>query len=65
MSQKTVTFIVDNGKVEIAATGFTGGACDAATKAFEEILGGNVAGKKRTAEFHKVAPVTLKQGAGK
>lgn len=63
MSQKSVTFVIDGGKVEIEATGFTGGACDAATKAFEEILGGNVSGKKRTTEFYKVAPVTLKQGA--
>jgi len=63
MSQKSVTFIIDNGKVEIEASGFTGGACDAATKAFEEVLGGGVTGKKRKQEFHKVAPVTLKQGA--
>jgi hypothetical protein len=63
MSQKTVTFIIDNGKVEIEATGFTGGACDAATKAFEEILGGNVSGKKRTADFYKTDAVQIKQGA--
>jgi Na+/H+-translocating membrane pyrophosphatase len=61
---KSVTFIIDNGTVEIEATGF-GGACDVATKAFEEVLGGQVSGKKRKAEYHKVAPVTLKQGAGK
>lgn len=61
MSEKIVTFIIDGGKVEIEATGFTGGACDAATKAFEEILGGNVSGKKRTQEFYKTAPVKLTQ----
>lgn len=60
---KTVTFVISDGKVEIEAAGFTGGACDAATKAFEEVLGGNVENKKRKAEYHKVAPVTLKQGA--
>jgi hypothetical protein len=58
---KTVIFTVDGGKVEIEAIGFTGGACDAATKAFEEILGGAVSGKTRTQEFYKVAPVQLKQ----
>lgn len=63
MAQKTVTFIIDEGKVEIEATGFTGGACDAATKAFEEVLGGSVSGKKRTADYHKTAPVKLTQGA--
>lgn len=62
---KSVTFIIDGGTVEIEATGFTGGACDVATKAFEEVLGGQVSGKKRKTEFHKVAPVTLKQGTGK
>lgn len=60
---KSVTFIIDNGKVEIEATGFTGGACDAATKAFEEVLGGNVAAKRRTQEYYKTAPVKLTQGA--
>lgn len=63
MSQKSVTFIIDKGQVEIEATGFTGGACDAATKAFEEVLGGNVSGKKRTNEFYKTSPVKLTQGA--
>ena len=61
---KTVTFVISDGTVEIEATGFTGGACDVATKAFEEVLGGKVSGKKRKAEFHKVAPVTLTPGAG-
>jgi hypothetical protein len=60
---KEVTFIIADGKVEIEATGFTGGACDAATKAFEEVLGGNVTGKTRKQEFYKTASVTLKQGA--
>jgi hypothetical protein len=64
MSKPTVTFIIGDGQVEIEASGFKGGACDAATKAFEEVLGGNVSGKKRKAEFYQAAsPVKLNQGA--
>lgn len=63
MSQKTVTFVIGDGDVTIEASGFTGGACEVATKAFEEVLGGNVTKKTRKAEAYKVAPVTLKQGA--
>ncbi len=60
---KEVTFIIADGEVKIEASGFTGGACDAATKAFEEVLGGSVKTKARKAEFYKTAPVQLKQGA--
>ena len=60
---KQIVFIIDNGTVEIEASGFTGGACEAATKAFEEVLGGNVTNKKRTADYYKTAPVKLTQGA--
>ena len=52
---KTVIFEIANGEVQIKASGFKGGACDAATKAFEEILGG--AGKKaRTSEYYEKPP---------
>ena len=59
---KQVTFTIHDGKVKIKAEGFVGGACDAATKAFEEILGGSVEAKKRTPDYYKAAPVTIKQG---
>ena len=48
---KEVIFTIGDGKVEIEASGFKGGACDAATRAFEEVLGGNVTGKKRKTEY--------------
>lgn len=63
MSKKTVTFIIADGKVEIQSSGFVGGACDAATKAFEEVLGGNITDKKRTADFYKKQETRLTQGA--
>ena len=63
---KTVKFIIANGEVIIEASGFKGGACDAATKAFEEVLGGKLSNKKRKTEyFEKVAPeyVNVRGGA--
>lgn len=49
---KRVVFTIENGQVEIKAEGFKGAACDAATKAFEEVLGGP--GKKtRTSEYYE------------
>ena len=63
MAQKSITFIVGDGEVELEATGFKGGACDAAAKGFEEILGADITKKKRKAEFHEKEP-TVKLNAG-
>jgi hypothetical protein len=59
---KEVTFTIKDGQVTIEASGFKGGACDAATKAFEDILGGAVSGKKRKAEYYQQEQATLKVG---
>ncbi len=59
---KQVTFIISDGQVEIKAEGFKGSACDAATKAFEEVLGGNVKGKTRTADYYKTEAARLTTG---
>lgn len=59
---KTVTFVIGDGQVNIEASGFKGGACDAATKAFEEVLG-TPTNKKRKAEYYQAAePVRLTAG---
>lgn len=59
---KEVTFTIENGQVKIEATGFKGGSCEAATKAFEDILGGAITGKKRKSEFYQQEQATLKVG---
>ena len=59
---KEVTFTIKDGQVTIEASGFKGGACDAATKAFEDILGGAVSGKKRKTEYYQQEQATLKVG---
>ena len=60
---KTVTFIIGGGEVEVESSGFKGAACDAATKAFEDVLGGTPKTKKRKAEFYEKEPtVTIKAG---
>lgn len=60
---KTITFTIGDGAVEVEAKGFKGGGCDAATKAFEEVLGGEITSKKRKAEFYEKEPtVQLKAG---
>jgi hypothetical protein len=61
---KTVVFTIGDGNVEIEASGFKGGACDAATKAFEEVLG-TATNKKRKAEYYEKPAVNqLKVGGG-
>jgi hypothetical protein len=60
---KQVTFTIHDGKVEIKAEGFVGGACEAATKAFEEVLGGNITDKKRTADYYRREEVRINAGA--
>jgi hypothetical protein len=59
-----VVFKIHNGEVTIKASGFKGGACDAATKAFEDVLGGG--GKKtRTGEYYEEAgEPKIKLGGG-
>lgn len=60
---KTITFTIGDGNVEVETKGFKGAGCDAATKAFEEVLGGDVTSKKRTSEFYEKEPtVRLKAG---
>ena len=65
MSQKTIVFTISGGAVEIESSGFTGNSCEAATKAFEEALGGEISGKTKKAEYYQKAATStgLKQGA--
>ncbi len=63
MPKKEIIFIIDGGQVEVSTTGFKGAACEAATKAFEDVLGGAITGKKRTADYHKTEDVRITQGA--
>ncbi|EIQ01081.1 Protein of unknown function (DUF2997) [Opitutaceae bacterium TAV1] len=61
---KQIVFTIGDGQVELEAKGFKGGACEAATKAFEEVLGGTVSNKKRKTEYYEKEPVVhLKAGA--
>ena len=63
---KEIIFVISNGQVELEAKGFKGGACEAATKAFEDVLGGKISNKKHKAEFYDKSPVVqLKTGATK
>ena len=52
MAQKTLTFVIGDGKVEAEANGFKGGTCETAMKAFEEALGGAVENKKLKADYY-------------
>ena len=62
MANKQITFIIGGGEVEIATAGFKGPACEAATKAFSDVLGGQTKNKKRTADYYaKDDKVKLKQ----
>jgi hypothetical protein len=61
---KEIIFIIGDGQVELEAKGFKGGACEAATKAFEDVLGGPINNKKRKAEFYDKSPeVRINAGA--
>ena len=62
--QKTITFIIGDGQVTIETTNFKGPACEAATKAFTEALGGNVVSNVKKPEFHQFTSQTnsAKQG---
>lgn len=62
---KTIVFTIGNGEVELEASGFKGGACDAAAKAFEEILGGPVKNKKRKTEYFQQEGAKLTVGGKK
>ena len=50
--QQSIVFTIAHGKVTIEANNFTGPACEAATKAFEQALGGKVTEKTFKPEFH-------------
>ena len=63
MNQKKLVFIVGDGEVELEASGFKGGACEVAAKAFEQALGAEVTKKKRKAEFFEKEP-TVKLSTG-
>ena len=52
--QKQITFIIGDGQVTIETTNFKGPACEAATKAFTEALGGQVVSNIKKTEFHQV-----------
>ena len=61
---KEIVFVIGGGQVELEAKGFKGGACEAATKAFEDVLGGKISNKKHKAEFYEKSPVVhLNTGA--
>jgi Protein of unknown function (DUF2997) len=61
---REIIFTIGDGQVEIEAKGFKGGACEAATKAFEDVLGGKIATKKHKAEFYEKSP-EVRINAGK
>ena len=60
---KVITFVIDNGQVEIKATGFKGSSCEAATKAYEEALGGKILHREKTPEFFQHEVRTQKLGS--
>ena len=63
---KEIIFVIGGGQVELEAKGFKGGACEAATKAFEDVLGGKISNKKHKAEFYDKSPeVRISTGASK
>lgn len=62
---KEIVFIIGDGDVEIKTTGFKGAACEAATKAFEEVLGGTITKKNRTGEYYEKENVVRIQQGGK
>lgn len=51
MKKKTITFTIEDGKVTSEADGFTGTACEAATKMFTDALGGEVTSKTKKPEY--------------
>lgn len=61
---KEIVFTIGDGQVELEAKGFKGSACEAATKAFEEVLGGPIQNKKRKSEYYEKSPgVRITTGA--
>lgn len=66
MAVKQIVFTIGGGEVELEASGFKGGACEAAAKGFEEILGAEIKNKKRKAEYYEKEPaVRLTTGNSK
>lgn len=62
---KQVIFTIEGGEVKIEASGFKGGACDAATKAFEEILGGPGEKKRKSEYYEKPDQIHLNAGGAR
>ena len=61
--QQTISFTIDEGgQVTIETSGFKGPACEAATKAFREALGGTVISDIKKPEFYQFTQQTAKQG---
>jgi Protein of unknown function (DUF2997) len=61
---KIIVFTIeDSGSVAIETSGFKGKACEAATKAFEEALGGSVTGKSKKPEYFQRETVADKARA--
>jgi len=62
--QKTIVFTIEDGQVTVETTGFTGTACEAASKEFTDALGGGTVSNKRKPEFFKTAEHAQSQRAG-
>ena len=64
MAIKTIVFTIGDGEVVLESSGFKGKACEVASKAFEETLGGPITNKKKKAEYHSSEVVRLNAGGG-
>jgi hypothetical protein len=54
---KILTFTIGDGTVTCEASGFTGSACEVASKEFEQALGGQVTARTKKAEYAQPARV--------
>ncbi len=59
---KQIVITFDNGAATLEAIGYTGPACEAATRAVEEALGSVVA-RERTPDFTRAATASTRQEA--
>jgi hypothetical protein len=62
--KKTITFTIEDGEVTSEAHGFTGKACEAATKFFTDALGGKTTKKTFKPEYYKTEKSFASQTAG-
>lgn len=62
MASKTIVFTIGDGEVTLEASGFKGGACAVAAKAFEDVLGGPVSNRKLKPEFYQKEGAKLTVG---